>query len=183
MVCGHQLWDQNKCYYCKGIPTSSFTLADRCSVPVCVKCYKIYQLSVSQKPATSYGEIGMGEKHMAIIEKAPESSGNGLPYLGKKTYQEKNIRHVKIASEAILVDTEYEGKPTGQKPQCEVDSDSTECPKLIWQMNKKTRNYMAEKFGSDTAKWIGKEFDIKLARAGNANPSIYPKDLSLEEIL
>lgn len=182
MTCSHQLWDKNTCYFCKNTPWKETKLADGCMVPACVVCIKTLQLSISL-PTTSSGEIGKGEKYMANIDKAPESSGNGLPYLGKKTYQGENIRHIKIATEAVLVDTEYEGKPTGQKPQCEVDSDSEKCPRLIWQMNKKTRNYMVEKFGSDTSKWVGKEFDIKLARAGNANPSIYPKDLSLEEII
>ena len=104
----------------------------------------------------------------------------GMPYIGKKTYSERNVRKVTIKTEAEMGESDYNGKKT-MKPMCVVTTDVTDPKEAIWEMNKATQKYMIEKFGSDSKKWIGKELEIKLASAGNANASIYPKDLSLEK--
>jgi len=201
----HSSISHDTCYMCKGKPFSRLTLADGCSVPICSVCDDrmtegkklaqergLYDPSrsisrlpnSSDNPTTSMGEIGKGDNIMQIPEpKSNTGNAEGLPYIGKKTYQEKNVKHIKILDEAVMIDTEWEGKSTGQKPQCTVETDVEDPKKCVWQMNKATTKYMIEKHTGDSTKWIGVEFDIKLARTGNQSPSIYPKDLSLEETL
>ena len=115
---------------------------------------------------------------MTVIPTPTQS--DGMPFIGKKTYSEKNVRKVTIKTEAAMVETEYNGKTT-VKPECRVTTDVSDPAECIWQMNKATQGYMIEKYGSDSKDWIGKTIEIKLASAGNTNASIYPKDLSLEK--
>ena len=112
------------------------------------------------------------------IPKPTES--DGMAYIGKKTYTDKNVRKITIKTEAKMVETEYNGKTT-MKPECIVTTDVQDPAEAIWQMNKATQRYMIEKHGGDSKNWIGKVIEIKLASAGNANASIYPSELSLEK--
>ena len=106
----------------------------------------------------------------------------GTPYLNKKIVQDKGVKHVKIATEAKPVDTEFEGKKS-VKLECDCTTSVLDPVKVKWQMNDTTRNYMIDKYGGDTAKWIGLEIDIAVKQAGSASPGIYPKECSLEKIL
>ena len=116
---------------------------------------------------------------MAEIQEAKESEG--IPYVGKKLYQEKNVHEVKIISEFQMQDCDYQGKVT-RKPVGKVATKNTDAPEAIWEMNKATQNYFVKKYGTDSTKWITEEWiPIKLAAAGNANPSIYPSEVSLEK--
>lgn len=117
---------------------------------------------------------------MVIAEKAEST---GTPYLNVKLVKERGVKKVKIATEAFYVDTEYEGKPTGKRLEC-IAKTQVEDPKEVkWQMNKATQNYMIDKHGPDTSKWIGVELELKVAQTGNASPSVYPVDCSLEKVL
>lgn len=106
----------------------------------------------------------------------------GTPYLNKKIVQDKGVKRVKILSEFAPVETEFEGKKSVKlEGVCSTQVDDPK--KVTWQMNDTTRNYMIDKHGSDTAKWIGLEIDIAVKQAGSASPGVYPKDCNLEKVL
>ena len=129
---------------------------------------------------TDGGEV----KNKMQIEKAQIG---GTPYLGKKIILDKKISKVKITTEPVLVDTEFDqGDGTikkGKRLEC-VCKTQVEDPKEVkWQMNATTQNYLIDKYGSDTNKWVGLEIDIAIKQAGSAQPGIYPKDCSLEKVI
>lgn len=106
----------------------------------------------------------------------------GTPYLNKKIVQDKGVKRIKIVTEAHPVETEFEGKKA-TKLECDCTTSVLDPVKVRWQMNDTTRNYMIDKHGGDTAKWVGLEIEIAVKQAGSASPGIYPKDCSLEKIL
>lgn len=106
----------------------------------------------------------------------------GIPFLSKKLIQEKGIKIVKIKSEAVPVETEFEGKKS-TKLECNCSTQIEDPKEVKWQMNPTTKNYMIDTYGSDTKLWIGKTVDIAVKQAGSANPGVYPKNCSLEKII
>ena len=107
----------------------------------------------------------------------------GIPFLNKKILQEKGVKRVKILEEFKPVESIFEDgtKATRLTGVCSTQVDD---PKQVkWGMNPTTQNYMIDKHGPDTAKWVGLEIDIALKQAGSASPGIYPKDCSLEKVL
>ena len=111
----------------------------------------------------------------------------GTPYLGKKTILDKKVTKVKIASEAVLVDTEFEQQDgtikKGKRLECLCKTQVEDPKEVVWQMNATTQNYLLDKFGSETKNWIGKEVEIAIKQAGSAQPGIYPKECSLEKVI
>ncbi len=95
---------------------------------------------------------------------------------------DKGIKKVKIVSEPDYVKTEYEGKDTGEKMTCTVETDVIDPKTAIWQMNKATNNHLRSKFGQETKDWIGKEIEIAVKQSGSII-SVYPVDCSLERTL
>lgn len=111
----------------------------------------------------------------------------GTPYLGKKTVLDKKVTKVKIMTEPIIVDTEFEQADgtvkKAKRLECTCKTQVDDPKEVIWQMNATTQNHLIDKHGGDTAKWIGLEIDIAVKQAGNAQPGIYPKDCSLERVI
>jgi len=172
------------------------TLPDGCDIPVCGDCYAMIvkdrklaeerefydplRLSISQKTYASSGEVGNGRHvNMADIPDVVES--DGVPYMGKKLFTVKNVKKVKIISEFKMEDCNYQGN-ISVKPVGMVATGIDDPKEAKWQMNKATQKYFKEKYGADSTKWITEDWhEIKLASAGNAQPSIYPKEVSLEK--
>lgn len=128
--------------------------------------------------------IEVEEVKQMQIEKAQIG---GTPYLGKKTILDKKVSKVKIMTEPILVDTEFD-QPDGtvkkaKRLECVCKTQVDDPKEVIWQMNATTQNHLIDKHGNDTAKWVGLEIDIAIKQAGNAQPGIYPKDCSLEKVI
>lgn len=185
------------CYVCNtGIDGNLQTqrLFDGRTVNVCVTCYDVIQQGIATfvkkhmlfeeeihgnfpKSETYRNEMGGDNMEIPL-----PTGGDGTPFLGRKIVTEKGIKKVKILDEAVMVDTEYEGKPTGKKPQCKVETDVEDPKVCVWQMNKSTQKWAVEKFGADSRKWIGESFEIKVASAGTTQASVYPKELSLEKV-
>lgn len=111
----------------------------------------------------------------------------GTPYLGKKIILDKKISKVKIATEPVLVDTEFEQADgtvkKARRLECVCRTQVDDPKEVIWQMNATTQNHLIDKHGSDTAKWVGLEIEIAIKQAGSAQPGIYPKDCSLEKVI
>jgi len=107
----------------------------------------------------------------------------GKAYISRKLLKEKGIKKVTISSEPDYVDTEYEGKPTGQKMTYVVKTDVLDPQEAVWQMNKATNNFLTKLWGTETKDWIGKEVEICTKQAGNMTPSVYPVDCSLEKVI
>ncbi len=114
---------------------------------------------------------------------AKEQSAEGTAYISQKTVREKGIKKLKIVSEPDYVETEYQGKPTGPKMTCTVETDVLDPKTAKWQMNKATNNYLKKKYGDETRDWMGKEIEVNVRAVGNMNPSVYPVDCSLEKTL
>lgn len=146
----------------------------------CGSAYLIQALARSAELELSNKDDRMVKEKMVHMEKAKT---DGTPYLSPKIVKDKGVKVVKIATEAVLVDTEYEGKPTGKKPECIAKTQVDDPKEVKWQMNKATQNYMIEKYGSDSKLWIGKEINLKVASAGNTSPSVYPAECSLEKVI
>ena len=106
----------------------------------------------------------------------------GTPFLNRKTVQEKGVKIVKIKTEAIPVETEYEGKKS-IRLECICTTQIEDPKEVTWQMNPTTQNHMIDKHGSDTKLWIGKEIPIAVKQAGSASPGVYPTDCSLEKVI
>ena len=111
----------------------------------------------------------------------------GTPYLGKKIILDKKISKVRIATEPVLVDTEFEQQDgtvkKARRLECVCKTQVDDPKEVIWQMNATTQNHLIDKHGSDTAKWVGLEIEIAIKQAGSAQPGIYPKDCSLEKVI
>ena len=201
MSCNHHFWSLKKtCYFCNhNLRWRDITLADGCDVPACGICfayvvkgrklaeergyYDPLRLPVSNKVQPQDGEqVGIDNgRHvsMAIIPDVEES--DGVPYIGKKLFTDKNVRKIKIISEFKMEECNYQGNIT-VKPVGMVETGIPDPKEAKWQMNKATQKYFKEKYGGDSSKWITDEWhDIKLASAGNAQPSIYPTAVSLEK--
>ena len=116
---------------------------------------------------------------MVIAEKAEVG---GVPFLNKKVVQEQGVKKVKIKTEPVYVTTEYEGKQS-QKLECLCATQVDEPKEVKWQMNATTQNFLIDKYGKDTEKWIDKEIDLAIKQAGSASPGIYPADCSLEKVI
>ena len=116
---------------------------------------------------------------MPEIQKGNEGGGS---YLGKDTVIDNGIKEVTILDEFDFVEKEYEGKKRNRL-QGKVKTDVKDPSECIWSMNVATQNYMIDKFGSNTAKWVGQKIEIAIKKAGNMKPSVYPKDLSLEKTI
>ena len=106
----------------------------------------------------------------------------GMPYLNKKIVNEGGVKVVTITSIPELVDTEYEGKKS-QKLQCTCDTQVLDPTQVLWQMNNTTQNFLIDKFGDETEKWVGKAIELAVKQAGSASPAVYPKDCSLEKVI
>ena len=106
----------------------------------------------------------------------------GIPYLNKKIVNDNGVKTVTIASIPELVDTEYEGKKS-QKLQCTCDTQVLDPTQVLWQMNNTTQNFLIDKFGDETEKWVGKAIELAVKQAGSASPAVYPKDCSLEKVI
>ena len=183
--------DKPKCYLCGTEHKDYFKkhqLFDGRWVSVCSTC-KISYNAIEEEAKrrgiiSSNSRKGLqnekGGENMADIQEAKKSEG--IPYVGKKLYQENDVHEVKIISEFSMQDCDYQGKIT-KKPVGKVATKNLNVPKAIWEMNKATQTYFVKKYGTDSTKWITDEWiPIKLAAAGNANPSIYPEEVSLERV-
>jgi len=120
-----------------------------------------------------------GEK-MVYAEK--HELGQKAPYL-KPALVKEGVTSVKIKDEFVYVETEFEGKPTGKKLQGHCTTNKDEPSEITWTMNPTTANYMIDKHGSDTEKWIGTTVELAVKKAGSASPGVYPKDCSLETVI
>jgi hypothetical protein len=116
---------------------------------------------------------------MVQIEKAQTG---GAAYLNKKAMQEKGVKTVIIKTEPKLVDVEYEGK-VSKKLECICSTNVLDPAEVTWQMNATTQNFLIDKFGNDTALWVGKEIELAIKQAGQAQPGIYPAACSLEKVI
>lgn len=137
-------------------------------------------LAESQRLQLSDNDSVMEVKEkMVQVEKAEVG---GTPYLNRKTVNDKGVKKIKIISEPVFVETEFEGKKsTRLEALC---STQVADPKQVkWQMNPTSQNYMVDKYGSDSKNWIGKEIEIAVKQAGSASPAVYPKDCSLEKVI
>lgn len=113
---------------------------------------------------------------------ATKAEVGGVPFLNKKVVQDNGVKKVKIKTEPIYVETEYEGKKS-QKLECVCVTQVDNPPEVKWQMNATTQNFFIDKWGPDTSQWIGKETDIAIKQAGSASAGIYPADCSLEKVI
>jgi len=120
-----------------------------------------------------------GDNDMAVIQRASE----GGMYISQKSVQQKGIRRIKIVDEFQMVDTDYKGKVTRKAAGTVECVNLNPVERYRWEMNKATQNWLIDQKGDDTEKWIGFEFDIQVKQVGNMNPSVYPKELSLEKVL
>jgi len=180
MSCGHAQVSQAKCYFCgdKRILTLNYPLADRCVVPACGVCvtrqdefkkitqerglYDPLQLSISQKPTISSGEIGDGRHHpVAQMTKPPQ---------WLKADELKGINgdiKFKILTEAKSSEGNY-----GEETICEVNVIvKNEKERGKWRINDKSKINLINAYGPDSADWIGKEFDIEIDQS-STKPSI-----------
>lgn len=142
--------------------------------------HRYLQMSLASTEALRLSNESVREvKNMVQVEKAEVG---GTPYLNRKTVNDKGVKKIKIISEAVFVETEFEGKKsTRLEALC---STQVADPKQVkWQMNPTSQNYMVDKFGSDSKLWIGKEIEIAVKQAGSASPAVYPKDCSLEKVI
>ncbi len=108
---------------------------------------------------------------------------NGIAYISQKIVRDNGIKKLKILTEPDYVKTEYDGKPTGERMTCVVQTDVVDPKNATWQMNKATNNYLVKLWGKDTKLWIGKEIEVNVRQTGNMKPSVYPVDCSLEKTL
>lgn len=106
----------------------------------------------------------------------------GIPFLKRAHVQEKGIKVIIIEEEPIEVDTEYEGVKS-KKIEAVCSTEVLDPTMVKWHMNNTTRNFMIDKYGSDTKKWVGKKVEITIKQSGSSQPGIYPKDCSLEKVL
>lgn len=199
MACHHTTWDLKKCYVCGVTPVGELILADGCTVPSCAACifqaesdkklaeergyYDPLRLSVLHKVQPQDGEqVGIDNwRHVSMADIPNVEDSDGVPYIGKKLFTEKNVRKIKIISEFKMEDCNYQGNIT-VKPVGMVETGIPDPKEAKWQMNKATQKFFREKYGGDSKKWITDDWhDIKLASAGNAQPSIYPTEVSLEK--
>lgn len=116
-----------------------------------------------------------------MVEIAKAETG-GIPFLKKALVQEKGVKTITIEEEPIEVDTEYEGVKS-RKIEAICSTEVLDPTMVKWQMNNTTRNFLIDKYGSDTKKWIGKKIEITIKQSGSSQPGIYPKDCSLERVL
>lgn len=113
---------------------------------------------------------------------ASKAEVGGIPFLNKKVVKEQLVKIVKIKTEPVYVTTTYEGKES-QKLECVCRTQVDEPREVKWQMNATTQNFLIDKFGPDTEKWIDKEVEIAIKQAGSASAGIYPAECSLEKVI
>jgi len=157
-------------------------LYDGCMVPVCGVCHVM--IEKGKKLAEERGLYDPSKKPRGgdnVMGEIPEVvETDGVAYIGKKLYQNRNVRKIKIKDEFKMTECNYQGKMT-IKPVGLVETGVVDPKEARWEMNKATQKWMRDTYGSDSSQWIGKEIEIKLASAGNAQASIYPIGVSLEK--
>ena len=121
-------------------------------------------------------------KGVKIMVEVSKVATGGTPFLNKKVVLEKKVTKVKIKTEAIQVETEFEGKKS-IRLECICTTQVLDPVEVRWQMNPTTQNWMIDTFGKNTKNWIGKELEITVKQAGSASPGVYPKECSLEKII
>jgi len=127
--------------------------------------YDPLRLPVSQKPATSYGEVGKGESNMKA-----EKHSEGGNFLKVKDIMENKITELKIIGEVTTVEFEKEKdgkKITITKYQAEVSYEGMkdDSPN-IWTMNHPSSNALIDIWTDDTDKWKDKVIPLTIAGEG-----------------
>ena len=128
--------------------------------------YDPSRLSVSQKPTTSYGEVGNGRYGTMKVTKGAVGGSN----LKAAFVEERKISSVKIDDEGEYVT--YPAKKEGDKESTKLVigvtyDNQTDSDPNRWSMNNKSMNSLIEKWGDDTAVWVGKSVEINLAGEGD----------------
>ena len=127
--------------------------------------YDPLRLSVSQKPTTSSGEVGNGRYKNMKIEKGVTGGSN----LKAVFVEKRKIPNVKILDEGEYVT--YKAKKEGEKDSTKLvvgvsyEGQGNDDPDR-WSMNNKSMNSLIEKWGDDTAVWVGKTAEINLSGDG-----------------
>jgi len=174
------------CYFCnksEKIVLQKRTLWNGKQVAQCVWCFKALetglkiakergfydekqlQLSISKKPTTSSGEVGDGRYGTMKVTKGATGGSN----LKATFVEEKKIANVKISDEGEYVT--YKARKEGEKDSTKLvlgityDGQSSSDPDR-WSMNNKSMNTLIEKWGDDTAVWVGKQVEINLEGVG-----------------
>lgn len=182
MSCSHHCWPAHICYFCKGKPWKTTTLADGCAVPICTVCYpkieqgkKLAQERVYYDPSRlsnsrdiqpqdgGYGNTG------ASTMKAEKHSEGGN-FLKVKNVVDDKITELKIVGEVKTVEFEKEKdgkKVTVTKYQAEISYEGMkdDSPN-IWTMNHPSSNALIDTWGDDTDNWKDKVIPLTIAGDG-----------------
>jgi len=155
------------------VSSAKYTLADKCSVPVCGVCLALYQKNykIAQERGLfdthdTNNMLGGGD-NMTKVERKSEG-GN---YLKQQFVTANFITALKIenaGSSVEFTNTDKKGNDvTVSKWQVEVSYEGQkEGDPNVWTMNNTSFNAVLDLFGDETEKWIGKVVEITIGGEG-----------------
>ena len=159
-----------KCYFCdkpERIIPEKRKLWNGKLFPQCLHCFKTLEtgLKVAKERGIDVSANSIrGGDNMKVTKGATGGSNLKAVFV-----EEKKIANVKIADEGEYVT--YQAKKEGEKDSTKLvvgisfDGQKDSDPHR-WSMNNKSMNSLINKWGDDTAVWVGKSVEINLAGEG-----------------
>ena len=166
--------------------TKSFHSCSECSEGFC-KCedYFSYAKNLEILDAASVAaSITLGGEIEKMIEKEATGSGD---YLNPKFVRSNGVTEVTIDSKAEIVEKEFENKKTGELEkknlvECYVVTNDEKESRVLWSMNKTSRNIVVDVLGTDENTWIGKLVPITVSADNGMNAAVYPDQIRFAQL-
>ena len=116
-----------------------------------------------------------------------EAVKDGANYLNGKFVTERQVTQVVIDGKAQEVEKTFKNPDTGideTSLKVEVDAVANDDDKtrVLWTMNKTSRNLIVEVLGEDETQWIGKQIPIIVSSAQGGKPAVYPNEVEFRKL-
>ena len=133
-----------------------------------------------------YHEAGfMGGVNNTTIKK--EAVKDGSNYLNGNFVTERQVTQVVIDGTAQEVEKTFKNPDTGidetsMKVEVDAVANDDDKTRVLWTMNKTTRNLIVEVLGEDETQWIGKQIPIIVSSAQGGKPAVYPNEVEFRKL-
>jgi len=125
-----------------------------------------------------------GDMKTTIKKEAVKEGGS---FLNGSFVTEKAVTKVIVDDRAVEVEKTFKNEKTGEdetKRLVEVYAvaNDEEKSRVLWTMNKTSRNLIVDVLGEDETQWIGKEIPIIVSSALGGRPAVYPNEIEFRKL-
>ena len=129
--------------------------------------------------------VFMGGVNNTTIKK--EAVKDGSNYMNGNFVTERQVTQVVIDGKAQEVEKTFKNPDTGidetsMKVEVDAVANDDDKTRVLWTMNKTTRNLIVEVLGEDETQWIGKQIPIIVSSAQGGKPAVYPNEVEFRKL-